>query len=58
MKVGKEAGGRRRRRRRRRRSYLAELVDVPLVVLHALLGEVQVGGELGQLLRVGVKHNT
>ena len=31
-------------------SDLAELVNVALVVLHALLGQVQVGRELGQLL--------
>ena len=30
--------------------HFAEFVNVALVVLHALLGQVQVGGELGQLL--------
>ena len=32
--------------------HLAQLVNVALVVLHALLGQVEVGGELGQLLLV------
>ena len=32
--------------------HFAEFVDIALVVLHALLGQVQVGGELGQLLLV------
>ena len=32
--------------------HFAEFVNVALVVLHALLGQVQVGGELGQLLLV------
>ena len=31
--------------------HFAEFVNVALVVLHALLGQVEVGGELGQLLR-------
>ena len=30
--------------------HFAEFVNVALVVLHTLLGQVQVGGELGQLL--------
>ena len=30
--------------------HLTELVDVPLIVLHTLLCQVKMGGELGQLL--------
>ena len=30
--------------------HLAQFVDVSLIVLHALLGKVEVGGELGKLL--------